>query len=58
MEINFQTKEISNLKQREEFLKLSPEQRIRNFFRLVYYFNNFPTQNKLPKNSFEITKNG
>ena len=48
MKIFFRIKEQSNEVQEEEFLKLSPSERVLVFFELVYFFNQFPT--KTPKN--------
>lgn len=45
MEINFRTKEESNRIQREEFLKLSPVERIYSFFDLMYKMKKFPVRN-------------
>ena len=46
MKLRFQTKEESNRQQREEFLKLSPSERVWRFFALVAQVNQFPTKHK------------
>ncbi len=51
MEINFQSKEESNKMQREEFLKLTPSQRVSAFFDLLYKLRKYPTHPKLEKNN-------
>ena len=43
MKIFFRTKEESNKIQEDEFLKLTPSERVLRFFSLVCYFKNFPT---------------
>lgn len=50
MEIRFQTKEESNRKQQEDFLKLSKVERIYSFLRLMERVNQFPVKNKMNKN--------
>jgi hypothetical protein len=47
MEIHFQTKEESNQKQLEDFLKLSKADRFYSFLRLMYMMKKFPTKKKL-----------
>jgi len=55
MEINFRTKEESNRIQREEFLKLSPAERIYSYFDLMYKMKRFPVRIKEDKsNNFLI----
>ena len=56
MEIRFQTKEESNRKQEEEFLKLSKIERIYSFLRLSERISKFPVKNKIDKNkdNFQI----
>jgi hypothetical protein len=54
MEISFNTKAESNLKQELEFLKLSKIERIYNFINLVVKVNKFPTKNKRETKSFVI----
>jgi hypothetical protein len=49
MKIQFQTKEESNKKQQEEFLKLSGMERIYSFLNLAYRVNQYPTKNKIDK---------
>jgi hypothetical protein len=58
MEIKFQTKEESNLKQREEFLKLSGSERVTLFIELSRKINKFPTKNKVDnsKGNFILEK--
>lgn len=56
MEIHFQTKEESNEKQLESFIKLSKIERIDSFLNLMYRVNQFSTKNKVNKSaSFLIT---
>ncbi|MBP2284435.1 hypothetical protein H4V97_002753 [Flavobacterium sp. CG_23.5] len=56
MEIQFQTKEESNKKQLEIFLKLSKIERIYSFLNLMYRVNQFSTKNKVDKSAnFLIT---
>ncbi|MBG6111230.1 hypothetical protein IWX84_002114 [Flavobacterium sp. CG_9.10] len=56
MEIQFQTKEESNKKQLENFLKLSKIERIYSFLNLIYRVNQFSTKNKVDKSAnFLIT---
>ncbi len=55
MEINFQSKEESNKMQREEFLKLSPSQRVSAFIKLMYKMRKYPVPHKKDKtNNFLI----
>lgn len=55
MKITFQTKEESNQKQREEFLKLSGAERVIAFFVLSKKISAFPTKRKpLPDANFII----
>jgi hypothetical protein len=49
MKIQFQTKEESNKRQQEEFLKLSGMERIYSFLNLAYRVNQYPTKNKIDK---------
>jgi hypothetical protein len=49
MKMQFQTKEESNKKQLEEFLKLSGIERIYSFLNLAYKVNQYPTKNKVDK---------
>lgn len=46
MEIRFQTKQESNKRQQEDFLKLSKVERIYSFLRLMERVNQFPVKNK------------
>ena len=50
MEIRFQTKQESNKRQQEDFLKLSKVERIYSFLRLMERVNQFPVKNKVNKN--------
>lgn len=50
MEIRFQTKEESNKRQQEDFLKLSKIERIYSFLRLSERISQFPVKNKVDKN--------
>ena len=50
MELTFQTKEESNKKQLEDFLKLSKSERIYSFLRLSESVAKFPVKNKVDKN--------
>jgi len=55
MEINFRSKEESNKIQRDEFLKLTPSQRVSAFFDLMYKLRKYPMHLKLEKsNNFLI----
>lgn len=51
MEIRFQTKDESNKKQLEDFLKLSGAERIRRFLKLSAEMKKFPTKHKPDKSS-------
>lgn len=51
MKIQFQTKEESNKKQLEDFLKLSKAERIYSFLRLIEEVKRFPTKEKEKENS-------
>ncbi len=56
MKIKFTTKEESNREQRENYIKLSPINRIYSFIKQVYIFNNFPLKkNKSTNSNFTIT---
>lgn len=50
MELRFQTKEESNQRQQDEFLKLSKLERLYAFFRLMEQMSKFPIKNKEDKN--------
>ncbi|WP_396174679.1 hypothetical protein [Flavobacterium sp.] len=50
MKISFQTKEESNKKQLDDFLKLSKSDRIYSFIRLSESISKFPVKNKVDKN--------
>ena len=49
MKISFQTKEESNKKQLDDFLKLSKSDRIYSFIRLSESISKFPVKNKVDK---------
>jgi hypothetical protein len=49
MKIEFQTKEESNKKQQEEFLRLSKVERLYSFFRLMERMRDFPIKNKIDR---------
>ncbi len=51
MEIQFQTKEDSNKKQLDDFLKLSKQERIYSFLKLIYEMKRFPTKAASEKSS-------
>jgi len=58
MKIQFQTKEESNKKQLDDFLKLSKQERIYSFLRLMQDIKRFPTKVEDDKKSnFLITIN-
>ncbi|AOW08853.1 hypothetical protein EM308_04670 [Flavobacterium gilvum] len=50
MEIRFQTKEESNQRQQEDFLKLSKVERFYSFLRLSERISKFPVKNRDNKN--------
>jgi hypothetical protein len=50
MKITFQTKDESNKKQLDDFLKLSKSDRIYSFIRLSESISKFPVKNKVDKN--------
>lgn len=50
MQITFQTKEESNKKQLDDFLKLSKSERIYSLIRLSESISKFPVKNKVDKN--------
>lgn len=56
MEIRFQTKEESNKRQQEDFLRLSKTERFYSFLRLSQRISEFPVKNKIDKNkdNFQI----
>jgi len=49
MEIQFRTKKEANLVQEQEFLALSPIERIYSFLNLMQRINRFPAQSKQKK---------
>lgn len=49
MEIRFETKEESNKRRQEEFLKLSGHERFMAFLKLMYDMKKFPTKAKPEK---------
>lgn len=51
MEIRFQSKEESNKRQLEDFLKLSGGERVYSFFKLSYLMKKFPVKNKSEEKS-------
>ncbi|MEL1243444.1 hypothetical protein AAEO56_04155 [Flavobacterium sp. DGU11] len=51
MEIRFETKEESNRRRQEEFLKLSGGERVMNFLKLSMQMKMFPTSAKPDKSS-------
>jgi len=51
MKVNFQTKEESNKKQLDDFLKLSKAERFYQFLRLIGEIKKFPIKNKIINNS-------
>lgn len=51
MEIRFQTKEVSNKKQLESFLKLSKIERIYSFLNLMHKVNQYPNKVKEDKSA-------
>lgn len=51
MKLRFQTKEESNQRQQDEFLKLSKLERLYAFFRLMEQMSKFPIKNKEDKNN-------
>ncbi len=51
MEIQFQTKKDSNKKQLDDFLKLSKQERIYSFLKLIYEMRRFPTKAETEKSS-------
>jgi hypothetical protein len=60
MEIRFMTKEESNKLRQEEFLKLSPAERVMSFFELSRRILKFPTRatTDSKQNNFELKKKG
>lgn len=50
MEISFTTKEESNQRREEAFLKLKPVERFYSFLNLMVSVNQFPTKNNENKN--------
>jgi hypothetical protein len=50
MQIIFQTKEESNKKQLDDFLKLSKSERIYSFLRMSQFISKLPTKKKVDKN--------
>lgn len=51
MEIRFQTKEVSNKKQLESFLKLSKIERFYSFLNLMHKVNQYPNKVKEDKSA-------
>lgn len=60
MEIRFITKEESNKVRQEEFLKLSPAERVISFFELSRRILKFPSRatNDSKQHNFELKKKG
>jgi hypothetical protein len=56
MELFFQTKEESNKKQIDDFLKLSKSERFYSFLRLMEKMQEFPIKNKVKKSTNFILK--
>ncbi|MGL2993040.1 hypothetical protein [Flavobacterium sp. TSSA_36] len=56
MELFFQTKEESNKKQIDDFLKLSKSERFYSFLRLMEKLQGFPIKNKVEKSTNFILK--
>ena len=56
MKIEFNTKEESKKQQLESFLSLSKSDRMRCFFKSVFYFQKFPTKNLPKTDSFILIK--
>lgn len=56
MEIWFETKEESNRRRQEEFLKLSGHERFMAFLRLMQEMKQFPTTAKPEKNDNFVIK--
>ncbi len=53
MEITFTTKQESNKRRQEEFLKLKPVERFYKFLELMVYVNQLPTKAKKHRNNPE-----
>lgn len=49
MKIEFKNKSQSNAEQKQEFLALTPVERIYTFLNLMQRVNRFPTKNKISK---------
>lgn len=56
MELFFQTKEESNKKQIDDFLKLSKSERFYSFLRLMEKMQEFPIKNKVEESTNFILK--
>lgn len=56
MELFFQTKEESNKKQIDDFLKLSKSERFYSFLRLMEKMQEFPIKNKVKESTNFILK--
>jgi hypothetical protein len=54
MKMFFRTKEESNKIQEEDFLKLTPVERVMSFFKLIYFFKDFPSTKIEQNNNFII----
>lgn len=56
MDISFTTKEESKRLQKEAFLKLSPEERFKEFIQLSIFMNGFKTQKSLEDKAILLSK--
>ncbi len=56
MELFFQTKDESNKKQLDDFLKLSKSERFYSFLRLMEKMQEFPIKNKVKESTNFILK--
>lgn len=57
MQISFQSKEESNTKQLDDFLKLSKQERIYFFYEMIIKSKSLPQKKKLKDNNFCIEIN-
>ena len=55
MKLGFNTKEESNKIREEQFLSLTPSQRVLAFFKLTEQINKFPTRAKKSNDNFIIS---
>jgi hypothetical protein len=56
MKIEFNSKEESKKQQLESFLTLSKSERVRSFFKSVFYFQKFPIKKDNNTDSFILIK--